>query len=507
MDSDDEDTKEFQTYKDALLFALDVSGHMSLVALDALSACLTVLIERLVNSATSPFGLVLFGTKSATNMNYPSCYTLIDLKKPTVEDVKTLTDLIHSPAALSELIGDGPAPLVADVFSFLIQKFLTNSTDNMFRKLVWITCNDDPYNSLTASPNDAYAIANDFKGHNIQFSPIFLSRPDHSFDSSIFYDVVLVNNIAPDQDPELMLGDIEDLPSFVISFKDPKRATFRVPLEIADGVEIALRGYSLIRSHTNIRERNVYIKGENFQSVITSRQWFSQLTSKVLSPNDLVYAYKFGPTQLVEFTSSEIKSIRNFGQSHIKILGFKPLRDLPWEFNIKNPILLYPDEETISGSFRTYAALHKSMLNSQTCALCYTLLRSGRPVFSAMIAHDEFRSKAEKDKGPPLHPAGLSLITLPYADDLRDEPEVLRQPQPQQTAIEFAKQFIELLTMKDGLDLSRYRDVYAEFYNDFLLAIALEDPTPVMAPDGSIPKYKSITSIAGEQIQKFNIGP
>jgi ATP-dependent DNA helicase 2 subunit 1 len=130
-------------------------------------------------------------------------------------------------------------------------------------------------------------------------------------------------------------------------------------------------------------------------------------------------AYKFGGEQ-VAFTQEEQNALRNFGDPVIRIIGFKPLASLPVWASIKHPTFIYPSEEDYVGSTRTFSALHQVLLRDQKMALVWFIPRkNAAPVMAAMVPGEE---KLDEN-GIQSLPPGMWIIPLPFADDVRHNPE------------------------------------------------------------------------------------
>lgn len=130
-------------------------------------------------------------------------------------------------------------------------------------------------------------------------------------------------------------------------------------------------------------------------------------------------AYKFGDEQ-ISFTPEEQQSLRNFGDPVVRIIGFKPLSALPFWANMKHPTFIYPSEEDYVGSTRVFSALHQKLLKHSKMALAWFIPRkNATPVLAAIMAGAERKDERDTQKFPP----GMWILPLPFADDVRQNPE------------------------------------------------------------------------------------
>jgi ATP-dependent DNA helicase 2 subunit 1 len=142
-------------------------------------------------------------------------------------------------------------------------------------------------------------------------------------------------------------------------------------------------------------------------------------TAREVEKWEIRKAYKFGGEQ-ISFTQEEQKSLRNFGDPVIRIIGFKPLSSLPFWASMKHPTLIYPSEDDFVGSTRVFSALHQTLLKQKKMALVWFIARrNAAPVIAAMIPGTE---KLDEN-GVQMIPPGMWILPLPFADDIRQNPE------------------------------------------------------------------------------------
>jgi ATP-dependent DNA helicase 2 subunit 1 len=123
----------------------------------------------------------------------------------------------------------------------------------------------------------------------------------------------------------------------------------------------------------------------------------------------------------LRFTDSEVAEMRSMGiNPQIKILGFQSSDLLQIDENIKHSYFIYPDENTYTGSTRTFAALLQSCtkLKKHALAIC-RFKRNNTPEFAVLIPQPEEMSEDGKSQEVP---PGFHVIILPYKDDLRAQP-------------------------------------------------------------------------------------
>ena len=213
-------------------------------------------------------------------------------------------------------------------------------------------------------------------------------------------------------------------------------------------------------------------------------------------------AYKFGGTQIA-FTEEEMKGIRNFGDPVIRILGFKPYnRDtLPIWANTGKATLIYPSEEDYVGSTRVFSALLQKMKRDNKIALAWFIARKNAVPALVAILPGEQRLNGDGDM---VVPDGMWLIPLPYADDIRQNPESMVIPAPD-PLIDRMKDIMEQLQLPGAQYVpERYPNPDLQNHYRVLQMLALEEEfDDDAARDKTLPSYKGIHKRANEFIQEW----
>jgi ATP-dependent DNA helicase 2 subunit 1 len=98
------DEEDFRSYKDALVYAIQVSdsmlepcgstGDKNAVQL-ALEAAYESITARIIASPLDSSGIVLFGTKMSNKEEYKNCMVVMDLGTPDAKALKSIKRLIE----------------------------------------------------------------------------------------------------------------------------------------------------------------------------------------------------------------------------------------------------------------------------------------------------------------------------------------------------------------------------------------------------------------------------
>lgn len=298
------------------------------------------------------------------------------------------------------------------------------------------------------------------------------------------------------------LSLLNSLIANINSKQTAKRALFSgVPFEIAPGMTISVKGYNVIHRQKEERSCYIWLDGEVPQIATGETTKVSEDSARTVEKSETKKAYKFGG-EYVYFTPEEQKSLRDFGPTGIRIIGFKSRSSLPIWASIKRATFLFPSEEHYVGSTRVFTALWKKLIKDNKIGVAWAITRSNaKPALFALIPS---HNRGEEDSGTPFLPAGLWLYTLPFTDDIRNPPDL---PEPVQASDELAEK-VKIITEnlwfpKRMYDPSRYPNPQLQWHYKILQALALQEEVPEQAEDTTIPKYKSIAKRVGGHIRDW----
>ncbi|EXJ83876.1 ATP-dependent DNA helicase 2 subunit 1 [Capronia coronata CBS 617.96] len=556
-DDDDEiDETGYKTVKDAVLFAIEVSesmlrvppassskkGDRSSPLLVALKCAYHLMQQRIISTPRDKMGILLYGTEASKfydedensrgGWSFPHCYLLTDLDVPEADDVKALKELTEAESPESaEIFKPSKEPvLMHNVLFCANQVFQQKAANFTSRRLFIVTDNDDPASSNKGSRSQATVRAKDLYDLGVTIELFPISTPEHSFDTSLFYNDIIYKSSPSDPEaiaynPASMVGGdgsklvagsndgislLQSLLSNIASKVTPKRALFSsVPLELAPNFRISVKGYLLYKHQKPSRSCYIYLGGERPQIVTGYTEQVAFENSKPIQKTEIRKAYTFGG-QKITFSDEEVKQLRNFGDPVIRIIGFKPMSRLPLWANIKNSTFIYPSEEDYVGSTRVYSALHQKLFDDELFALTWFVpRRNATPVMAAMIptlpAEDIDGMTSVAGMSATGAPQGLHLIPLPFADDVRQNPPTTHEKPlgAPKELIAAMRPIVQQLNLPKGMyDPSKYPNPSLQWHYRILQALALDEDIPEKPEDKTIPKYKQIDKrVANETIE------
>ncbi|EPS41994.1 hypothetical protein H072_3992 [Dactylellina haptotyla CBS 200.50] len=526
-DDDARDETEFQAQKDATLFAIEVSNSMVSPADEeddmdvdgaskrkknkkprysnaeaALRCAEAVLKNRIISTPNDMMGILLYGTEQTkygdgNTSSYPNCYLLMDLDIPDAASIKELKYLLDNPEELEELLKPSESPAaMASAFFAANHLFTTKAANFNSRRLFIITDNDNPEADKKAR-TAAQTRAKDLYDLGVRIEPFFISTPTHEFDKTLFYADVMYDtgeetDNLPGSEEAAKHADAESryeqMLAAITAKQAPRRALFTSKMEIGKGLIIGIKGYLLYKRVEPSRSHYIHERGEKLQIVKGSTTQMVEETAQEVTKDQIRKAYKFGG-ETISFSEEEMKKIRYFGDPILRILGFKPQSELQFWHNMRSSIFIYPSEEDYTGSTRTFAALRNKLLDSKLMGIAWFIpRRNAAPVMTAVW--------------PSVEPQGLFLITLPFVDDIRQNPEVPHIVAPNQL-IDRMQDVIRQLHMPRGYIPDKYPNPALQKHYKVLESIALEEELPEEFEDKTLPKYKNIEKHAGRLIEDW----
>lgn len=552
------DESGYKQVKDAILFAIEVSASMlqkpespqkssksdtNSPLSAALRCAYHILQQRIISAPRDLMGIVLYGTQLSKfyeedestrgGWSFPHCYILMDLNIPDAEDIKTLKSLVEDEEDELALKlfqpSEEPVPMHKVLFcaNQIFQQRASNFTS---RRLFIVTDNDNPQPNNKPHRSQATVRAKDLYDLGVIIELFPISSEQHTFDTRLFWDDIvyrpnpsdpdaIMYNLAALTDVDRLhlkthtkdgLTLLQSLISSVSSRATPKRALFSsMPLEIAPGLRIGVKGYLLYKHQKPVRSTYVYLGNDRPEIVKGQTSIYADDFdggSRNVQKLEIKKAYTFGGQQII-FSQDEIKQLRDFGEPIIRIIGFKPAEMLPLWANFKSSTFLFPSEEDFVGSTRTFSALYQKLKKSNLIGLAWFVARkNAAPVLAALIptlnAAKSFEEKTNQaGVSSTSCPQGLHLIPLPFADDIRQNPPAMPQP-PLRASDELVDKVLPIvkqLNLPKGVyDPSKYPNPSLQWHYRILQAIALEEDLPEQPEDRTKPKYRQIDKRIGE---------
>lgn len=481
--------------------------------------------QRIISNPHDMIGILLYGTKkskfynedenSRGDLSYPNCYLFTDLDIPSAHEVLELRSLVEDEdKAKDVLVPSEEHVSMANVLFCANQIFTSKAPNFLSRRLFIVTDNDNPHGDNKSLRSAATVRAKDLYDLGVIIELFPISQVKHEFDTSKFYDDIIYKASPMDPEapaylkPDSKTTDAQDgisllngLLSSINSKSVPRRAQFsNLSLELGPNLKISVSGYILFKRQEPARSCFVWLGGEKPQIAKGVTTQIADDSARTIEKGEIKKAYKFGGDQ-VSFTPEEQKGLRDFGEPVIRIIGFKPLSALPFWANIKHPLFIYPSEEDYVGSTRVFSALYQKLLRDKKVALVWYIARkAAAPAVGAMMAGEEKVDENGVQKFPP----GMWIVPIPFADDVRQNPEATIEVAPE-PLIDQMRTVIQQLQLPKGVyEPHKYPNPSLQWHYRILQALALDEDVPEQPEDKTIPKYRQIDKRAGDYVLSWS---
>lgn len=285
---------------------------------------------------------------------------------------------------------------------------------------------------------------------------------------------------------------LNSLLSSINSRAAAKRALFsNLPLEIGPGFKISVKGYIIFKRQEPKRSCYIWLGGSKALIAEGVTTQMADDSGRLVEKTEIKKAFKFGGEQVL-FTPEEISSLKHFGEPGIRIMGFKPMSMIPIWANTRPSTFIYPSEEEYVGSTRVFSALQQKLLKDQKVGIAWYIARkNATPVVAAIFPGAERLS----EEGDQVIPPGLWLVPLPFADDIRQNPETLQVPAPDSVTTAMRAIIKQLQLPKGQYNPEKYPNPSLQWHYRILQALALDEDLPDKLEDKTIPRYKQIHKV------------
>ncbi|WFD18604.1 ATP-dependent DNA helicase II subunit 1 [Malassezia caprae] len=528
-------------HHDSVLFAIDCGPSMHTGSddeqgpplLTALRAALRLMEIKLVSAPKDYVGIMLWNTAASRMTSetkhgfWPHSIEYATLQQVNVPVTFQLRQWIQSQMPMEHVFANA-------------LRLLTASVKAGTRRVFFVTNQDDPHPD-SKKPSIQKACINAMKDYfrrGIDLEPFFIGRPTRPFSINAFYaDILGVydDGLVDDALRPWRLRQLQDqngskqrvwdsatkwaeLDEQMDGRETTKHVTFDLLLSLgplskpkmADDKHpkpagqsewrIHVKAYSLVSE--TARELPVRVSSygnedpHDLYEVASIQHMYRTTTGELMKPETMDHVYMLcesdSPEAHISFTNEEIKALRQFGcLPGLSLLGFKDRSTVHFYENIKHAYFLYPSDLEHPGSKRTFSALLTSMLSKNKVALCLFLPRENAiPHFAVLLPQAEELDAEGRQRVPP----GMHLITMPYADDIREPPHTVSMS-ANSDEVAAASKVIESFHRRDPFNPDVYSNPALQHHYDTLMAHAFgEQPTAYR--DTILPDYALIERVS-----------
>lgn len=172
----------------------------------ALKCAYQLMQQRIISHPHDMMGVMLFGTEKSkmsgqevdsrqSKNGYPHCYVLTELDVPEAADVKSLRSIVEDEEESAQILQPSKEPVSMAKMLFAANYIFTTKAPNFSsRRVFLVTDNDDPHADDRAQRDPAAQRAKDLYDLGVSIELFAISRPNHAFDRTKFYDVWTCQN-------------------------------------------------------------------------------------------------------------------------------------------------------------------------------------------------------------------------------------------------------------------------------------------------------------------------
>ncbi|GAA95698.1 uncharacterized protein L969DRAFT_101792 [Mixia osmundae IAM 14324] len=530
----------------------------------ALRAIYNLMKRKIIGSPADHVGILLFNAKKRSTIEEPvkSIYTDVvvlqdvgQLDAPAIKTLKKLfEDVENDPDYYSKTYKSTREAQQSSSLSRCLnaarQILAERSPKGSYKRIFLVTDDDDPFPS--SAPGHAQlrlaceTHLKDAAEMGYELLPCFIDTGS-GFDVDKFYADPLSKYYPNEAIPDLAqsgIARLERLEAHMRVREAPKRVVFTIDLILFNDFAIGVNGYTLcaeehkrpptnidgrsqdgaeVQPRTNYTDidtgRTITDPAEQLQHYYTlgttmGRGSFAAAGTDDRDDGDYLEARadvstslptRAPPQRKIVLTDDEIDRVRTCGMKpSLRMLGFKPRRELLPEHHRGHAYFIFPTDAKILGSKRTFLALIRSMCKKDVVGYaCFMPRANSVPVIAALLPQLEQLD----EYGRQSKPAGMHVIQLPYADDIRSinltatrqaiaDPDAEEQP-----AIDAAFEIIRKMNIKAYFPDNFPNPALNHHYN-CLAATALDEEWPEV-DDRTLPAYQVIDSRFGEHLKKL----
>lgn len=502
-ESEDESTSvDYGQAVDGILFLIDATESMfedtdsGTAIMQCLQAAKSAMLNKITSSPKDLVGVILFGTDKDSNPNrFKNVFVLQELESPGAETVLKLEKLISDgPKKFKQEYGHGSV-CMADVLWTCALMFSKSRAGQ--RRVLVLTNQDDPHKGSADLDDKAVVKAKDLAQSGINIDLVHLKPPgDKAFRPQILYQNLLTDKEGYEDGFPEASEKLEELLLRVRLKDHKKRRLMSLPLWLGPGLKLSLSLYNLVRPTG--KPSTVRLASDTNEELLTRRITYAMDTAEALMPGDIAKTQEYGGRKAY-FDISEVKQIKALAPPGLRLLGFKPLSYLENQPHVRPCHFVYPDEGTVKGSTRLFAALLQRCQHHQVAPVCYWVSRTAQaPKLVYLLAQEEERDS----HGLQMVPPGFHVVQLPFSDDRRrlqalEEGKAKASP----ALVALAREMAEKLHFTYHPD--KFENPELQSFWSCLEALALDRDDVERPQDYTRPNHEKMKTKAGEEMEAF----
>lgn len=502
-ESDDESsTVDFGQAVDGILFLIDATEGMfeevdgDTAFMQCIKAAKSTMLNKITSSPKDLVGIILFGTDKDSNPNrFKNVYVLQDLESPGAETVLKLEKLIaDGPEKFKQKYGHGSVNM-ADVLWTCALMFSKSRAGQ--RRVLVLTNQDDPHKGSGDLDDKAVVKAKDLLQSGIELDLVHLKPPgDKKFRPQILYKNLMTDKENYEDGFPEASEKMEELLLRVRMKDHKKRRLMSLSFWLGPEVKMSVSLYNLVRPTG--KPAPTRLARDTNEELLSRRITYAMDSAEALMPGDISKTQEYGGRK-AHFDICEVKQIKAMAPPGLLLLGFKPLSYLEKQPHVRPSNFVYPDEGSVRGSTRLFAALLQSCLRHRVAPVCFWISRAAQaPKLVYLLAQEEERDP----HGLQMVPPGFHVVQLPFSDDRR-RLQSLQEGTTKATPglIALAREMVEKLRFTYHPD--NFENPELQGFWSCLEALALDRDDAEHPKDYTRPDHEKMKAKAGEEMDAF----
>lgn len=372
-----------------------------------------------------------------------NCAILFPMEQTEKETISYIKNMQESEDLMGfdDKFGHSIDAKIADVLWLCSSMFSSCGKQIRVPEVFWFTNEELPHDSGSADCTQAFQRAKDLQQLKIEvhFNPLKLG-----FDGGRFYKDLLSQLANIDQEdfefPTTQLNE-KVLVLRTLRRGYSKRAQAHLTVEISPQAKFGVGIYTYARK-TVVPTPISTSRGTN-QPIVAKRSYkFGTIqddengnvesVSNIEADFDyseklevsMAVKYQQCGGESIKFTPLEAYEIKQVMDPKIKVLGFKPRSVISERNHIKAPYFIYPNDSRVKNSTVFFRALWEQCLEDKKVIICTcTMKLKSHPRLVALVP----QKQPDIDEGELQHYDGFQMVFIPFAGDIRDLSEVLKE--------------------------------------------------------------------------------
>lgn len=256
--------------------------------------------------------------------------------------------------------------------------------------IILFTNNDRPYQDPSHELDKCLIRGKDLRDLGVHFMVVPMVDDDFNFDAFYREFVCNVNDLDPGTYDFKTPAEQRDMLSSRAFHQDYRSSCLRYfNLTIGDGLTISCGLYQFAKNFKPLR--SVHLLGSTNEIVVARRSYMAGTYdedlmevqyNKRLLPGEQRKVQEVGGQKII-FTPDELTKVKSMVEPGMRLLGFKPMSQLPVNCAFKSTRFVYPSDKMIKGSKALFRALWEKCIEKDKYAMCvFVQIRKTSPRYT-----------------------------------------------------------------------------------------------------------------------------